>query len=122
VSIGSGPYSWGQVPTPSPTLASLGLDLLPQTTAGTLLYQVFLRGFADGNRYVVEYQGEGGVRLDLDGAAKTMVHKLARPLAVNVPADRGPAAFTFEIDLSWQADAGSPALALATLPRPLAGV
>jgi hypothetical protein len=33
-----------------------------------------------------------------------------------------PDKFTFEIDVSWQADPGAPPLSLAEVPRPLAGM
>ena len=33
-----------------------------------------------------------------------------------------PDKFTFEIDVSWQADPGAPPLSLAAVPRPLAGM
>lgn len=116
LSIGSGPHSWGQKPTPASFAGGLLLELLPQATAGTLHYQALLRGFADGNRYIAELQAEGAVRIELDGPAKTLACRFDEPLAIVVPAQHGEASFTFEVDLSWRPDAGSPPLALADIP------
>jgi predicted O-methyltransferase YrrM len=119
LSIGTGPHSWGQKAAAAPFAGGLSLELLPQVTAGTLHYQALLRGFADGNRYVAELRTEGAVRLALDGPAKTLAHRFSEPLALVVPAQHGDASFTFEVDLAWQPDAGSPPLALAAIPSPL---
>jgi hypothetical protein len=82
-----------------------------------LHYQVVLRGFADDNRYVIEFKSVGRVSLDLAGSPSTVTHEMAEPLACNMPPGRGPASYTVEVDLSWQANHGAPPLALSSLPR-----
>ena len=85
-----------------------------QATAGTLYYQAILRAFYE-NGDVPEFKTFGGIRLDLSGPATVLNHKFEKPMRF----DEG-AQYTFEIDLSWQADPGASSLALATIPAPLA--
>ena len=117
LSISAAPHSWGQAFTEASSLGGFSLDLPAQVTAGMLHYQAILRAFAEGNREVVEMKSRGSVRLDLGGPAMTMEHRLATALRSDM---RKAPRFTFEIDLSWQADPGSPPLALAAVPVPLA--
>jgi predicted O-methyltransferase YrrM len=117
LSIGLGPHSWGQMRTSTPTLAGLSLDLAAQATAGTLHYQGILRVFAEGNRDVHELKSDGTIRLQQDGPAATVEHRFKEPLRSDMPE---PEHYTFEIELSWQADAGASPLALTKIPGPLA--
>jgi predicted O-methyltransferase YrrM len=117
LSIGPGPHSWGQMRTSTPTLAGFSLDLAAQATAGTLHYQGILRVFAAGNRDVHELKSNGTIRLQQNGAAATLEHRFEEPLRSDMPE---PEHYTFEIELSWQADAGASPLALTKIPGPLA--
>jgi predicted O-methyltransferase YrrM len=111
--IDAGPHSWGQISTRASTLEGISIELPPQTTAGTLHYQMILRAFR-GNGDIPETRAIGSPRLDLAGSAATMVHRFPAPLRL----DYADAQFTFEIDLSWEADPGRPVLALARMPAP----
>lgn len=117
LSIGEGPHSWGQKFIEFSRLSGFALDLPPQTTAGVLSYQAILRGFGDGNRDVEELKSIGSLRLDLAGPA-TMAWKLPTSLQSRIATP--DARFSFEIDLSWQADPGASPLALSTIPAALA--
>jgi predicted O-methyltransferase YrrM len=110
LSIGEGPHSQGQVSIETPRVAGLTLDII-EPTRGTLFYQVFLRGFADGNRWARELQTDGSLRID--GIGRTEL-RFDRPLVIDAPAPG--AVFTLEVDLSWQ---GNPSLALAATPTPI---
>jgi predicted O-methyltransferase YrrM len=118
LSISAGPHGWGQVPTALPTVSGLRLDLPDQVTSGTLSYEVFLRGFADGNRDIVELKNIGSIRLDLRGSAMTFTHPFTSPLHTDMTSRYDEVALFFEINLSWQADPGSPPLALLRVPTP----
>jgi hypothetical protein len=61
LSISAGPHGWKQVLTVLPTVSGLCLDLPDQVTSGTLSYEVFLRGFADGARDIVELKNIGSI-------------------------------------------------------------
>jgi hypothetical protein len=62
----------------------------------------------------VELKTIGRLALEPHGKPRAIVHPLADRLAIDdMPAD---AAFTVEIDLSWQADPGSTHLALSDVP------
>jgi hypothetical protein len=61
----------------------------------------------------------GAIAVRLDGTGRKLVHKLTNPLNLEVPTDNGGAKCTFEIELCWRADPGSPSLALAAIPVPL---
>jgi predicted O-methyltransferase YrrM len=111
--IGRGPHSWGQMSTKASTLEGLSIELPPQTTAGTLHYQAILRAFWP-NGDIPEIKTLGSIRLDLNGSASSVAHRFETPLRF----DQG-AEYTFEIDLSWQADLASSPLALARVPLPL---
>jgi predicted O-methyltransferase YrrM len=117
LSIGPGPHSLGQVQTNVPMLAGFSLDLAAQATVGTLHYQAILRVFAEGNRDVHELKSDGVVRLRQDGPAMTLEHRFREPLRSNMPE---PDHVTFELEFSWQGDAGALPLALAKIPVPLA--
>jgi predicted O-methyltransferase YrrM len=119
LSISVGPHGWGQAPTGSPTVSGLRLDLPDQVTSGTLSYEVFLRGFADGNRDIVELKNIGSIRLDLRGSAMTLTHPFTSPLHTDMTSRYDEVALFFEINLSWRADPGSPPLALLRVPTPL---
>ena len=114
LSIGPGPHSWGQKPSEYSQVQNVVLHLPPQATAGLLFYQVILRGFADGNRRTVELKATGQIRLETHGEPMTISQPLAQRLVVSdMPPD---AAFTVEIDVSWQADPGATFLALSGIP------
>jgi len=117
LSIGAGPRSWGQVRTNTRTLAGFSLGLPAQATAGTLHYQAILRVFAKGDRDVHELKSDGTIRLQQDGRADALEHRLKEPLRSDMPE---PDHFTFEIELSWQPDAGASPLALTKIPTALA--
>ena len=118
LSIGEGPSSWGQAWIDTPQLSGLRFQVVQQCK-GILLYQIYLRGFANGNKWVKEERIEGSVRLDVGEGEASIDHPLGRTLSVVSPPEYDDQLFTLELDLSWQADAGSPPLALATLPAPI---
>jgi predicted O-methyltransferase YrrM len=113
LSIGEGPHSWGQKFIDISQVGGFTLDLPPQTTAGVLSYQAILRGFGNENRDVEEVKSIGSLRLDLTGPT-AVTGKLAPPLRSRIATP--DARFSFEIDLSWQADPGAAPLALASIP------
>ena len=117
LSIGDGPHSWGQAWIDTPQLNGLRFQVA-QPCRGSLLYQIYLRGFANANRWVKEERIEGSVRIDLTGEA-SIDHLLEHSLSVVSPPEFDDQLFTLELDLSWQADSGSPSLALARLPVPI---
>jgi len=119
LSIGPGPQSWGQSKVSVTQLSGLRFEIVSPSAHGTLFYQVFLRGFADGNRWVEEKRLEGHLRLDLQEGGRPVEYKFDTPLRVDVPPQYTEANFTLEIDLSWQADKGAPPLALAGVPTAL---
>jgi Methyltransferase domain len=112
IAVGPSPYSWGQLPGQS-TIRALLVKLAGPATAGQLLYQVILRGFADGNRRVAELRSTGTIRLEADGPREILL-----PLAESLACDEGQAweTYTTEIELSWLADHGVPPLGLAGIP------
>ena len=119
LSIGVGPHGWGQSPVALPSITGLRLDLPDQSTSGTLSYEVFLRGFADGNRDIVELKNIGSIRVDLRGSAMPVTHPFTSPLHTDMPSRYDEVRLFFEINLSWRADPGSPPLALLRVPTPL---
>lgn len=119
LSISEPPRSWGQAAASGPSLAGFTLDLPAQVTGGTLHYLATFRSFSVGSHDIAEGKTRGGVRLDLDGEASVVEHRFERP---SRPEVAEPERFTFEIDISWQADPGAPPLSLAEVPRPLAGM
>jgi predicted O-methyltransferase YrrM len=118
LSIGEGPHSWGQAWIDRPQLNGLRFHVV-QPCKGVLLYQIYLRGFANANRWVKEERLEGSARIEIDHGEASIDHLLGRTLAVVSPPEYDDALFTLELDLSWQADAGSPPLSLAALPAPI---
>jgi predicted O-methyltransferase YrrM len=114
-SITAMPRSWGQLPTPLATVDALSFELPAQVAAGTLHYQAILRRFGGGPPR--ETKAVGALTIRCDGAPATIVHELPARLAV--VADAADVNGTFEIALSWQAEPGSPPLALAAIPTPL---
>jgi predicted O-methyltransferase YrrM len=117
-SVNATPRSWGQANTSLSFADGLSFDVPPQVTAGTLHYQAILRLFGDGAP--LEVKGVGSIPMRFDGAATTLVHQLATPLALDVPQAADDVRCTFEIELSWRADPGCPPLALASIPAPCA--
>ena len=103
---------------PGPSLAGFSLDLPAQVTGGTLHYLVTFRSFSVGSHDIAEGKTRGSVRLDLRGDASVVEHRFEQPSRPHVAE---PERFTFEIDVSWQADPGLAPLFLAEVPRPLAG-
>ncbi len=59
------------------------------------------------------------MRIEVGDGAAAIDHLLERTLSVVSPPEYNDPLFTLELDLSWQADSGSPPLALATLPGPI---
>jgi predicted O-methyltransferase YrrM len=118
VPIGAGPHSWGQRWIDLPRLNGLQLDIVAPCK-GTLFYQVTLRGFANKNRWVKEERLDGALELAVDRKDARVEHRFPRAMAVTVPPEYDDALYTLEFDLSWQADKGSPPLALTRLPTPI---
>lgn len=118
LSIGDGPHSWGQAWTDTPQVSGLKFQVV-RPCKGVLLYQIYLRGFANANQWVKEERIEGNVRIEVAQGEASIDHLLARTLSVVSPPEYDDQLFTLELDLSWQADAGSPPLALARLPVPI---
>lgn len=115
LSIGAGPHSWGQDWITVPKVDGLHFDIVTPCR-GTLFYQVQLRGFANGNRWISEDRLEGQLRLDVEQAGKQTELRFDRTMMVTAPTEYQDTLFTLELDLSWQADPGTPPLALARLP------
>lgn len=110
--IGEGPHSWGQTRTKASSVKGFTLDLPQQSTAGVLHYHMILRAFpAIGP--VQEKKSVGKLRIVAD-KAESISHMLPAPLVV-----APDATYTFEIDLSWEADDGAPPLAMNELPTPI---
>jgi predicted O-methyltransferase YrrM len=118
LSIGEGPHSWGQRWIDTPRLDGLAATVVG-AASGTLFYHVYLRGFANGNRWVEEVRHEGSVRIDAPVSGKTVEHRFDRAMSVTAPSEFDDALYTLELDLSWQADPGTSQLALEALPQPL---
>jgi predicted O-methyltransferase YrrM len=116
-SIGAIPRSWGQTTIGAPFVDGLSLDAPAQVTSGALHYQAILRFFGDGAPQ--ELKRVGSIPVRLDGTARTLAHKLNGALKFDEPRSGSGAYCTFEIELCWRADPGSPPLALAAIPAPL---
>jgi predicted O-methyltransferase YrrM len=110
LSITAGPHSQGQSRIDSQQVNGLLLDIVG-SAKGTLFYQVFLRGFADGNRWVDEQRTVG--KIPIDGAGR-VEHRFGQPLIIHAPP--ADSVFTVEVDLSWL---GPAPLALADVPTAL---
>ena len=120
VALGLGSHSWNQAPLRASSLEGFSLDLPAQVTGGTLSYQAFLRPLTNARPDLPEIKTSGRVRLDLTGPATTLTRDFEAPLQPGMQSRSGDAAFTVEIDLSWDADPGAPPLVLARAPRTLA--
>lgn len=118
LSVSEAPMSWGQAATTGPSLAGFALDLPAQVTGGTLHYLVTFRSFSVNSHDIAEGKTRGSLRLDLSGDGSVVEHRFEQP---SRPEVAEPDRYTFEIDVSWQADPGSAPLFLAEAPRPLAG-
>jgi predicted O-methyltransferase YrrM len=118
LSIGEGPHSWGQAWIDAPHVSGLRFQVV-QACKGVLLYQIYLRAFANANKWIKEERFEGSVRIEADGDRTAIDHALGRTLSVVSPPEYDDQLFTLEFDLSWQADPGTSPLALATLPTPI---
>jgi predicted O-methyltransferase YrrM len=120
LSISADPHSWGQLRTELPAVAGFALELPAQVTSGTLIYQAILRMFGEALGDVRELKSIGSLRVDLTGSPAKLTPTLSVPLDTGQPPGGAGAHFTFEIDLSWQADRGAAALALSAVPVPFA--
>jgi predicted O-methyltransferase YrrM len=107
LSIGEGPHCWGQRRIDKPSVEGLAFTA-KEPADGTLFFQVHLRGFADGNRWVREVRAEESMRVIGVGS---MQHRFPIPLVIDEP--RADALFTVEVDLSWNGDVP---LALVSVP------
>ncbi|MPZ36376.1 MAG: hypothetical protein GEV13_36425 [Rhodospirillales bacterium] len=116
LSIGALPWSTGTMPTASAWARGLELDLPPQRIAGQLHYRVFVRAFADHNRWVGEVATKGAIRIKMEGGKRSIIHQFPWPLGFEVPTRFPEAVCNVEIDLAWQADADSPPLMLSSPP------
>ena len=112
IPIGEDLATWGQVSTKAACFDGIRLELAPQRTAGWLHYQALLRAFMEDGS-IPEHKTVGKVRLDVQGAS-SLAHQFDAPMRFPEGAQ-----YTYEIDLAWEADAGSPPLALAAPPRPI---
>jgi SAM-dependent methyltransferase len=117
-SIGAGPHSWGQTWIDVPRVSGMRLNIVAPTK-GILFYQIHLRGFANGNRWVKEERLEGSARIDAQESEVSIDHRFNQAMVVTAPPEFNDALFTLELDLAWRADPGEPPLALATLPSPI---
>ncbi|WP_422001771.1 class I SAM-dependent methyltransferase [Reyranella sp.] len=117
LSIGAEAQSWGQAWTTLPQVRGLRFEVVAPCK-GILHYQVHLRGFANGNRWVKEERIEGSVRIDAGDDVMKLDHPFERSLSVVAPSEFDDALFTLEFDLCWQGDSNSGPLALAALPTP----
>ena len=97
------PSLLGQAWIDTPKLSGLRLHVVRQSK-GILLYQIYLRGFANGNKWVKEERIEGSVRIDVGDGEASIDHPLGRTLSVVSPPEYDDQLFTLELDLSWQAD------------------
>lgn len=110
--IGEDLATWGQVTTKAAHFDGICLELAPQSTAGWLHYQALLRAFQEDGA-VPEHKTVGKVRLDIHRAGR-VVHRFDTPMRFPEGAQ-----YTYEIDLAWEADDGSPPLELAAPPKPI---
>jgi hypothetical protein len=113
------PYSWGQIFIDASHVEGFSLDLAAQRTAGTLFYEACFRAYGDGNRAGLQLKNLGNIRVELDGIATVLNHRLETSLSSDMAMKYDDARFSFEIGLSWKADPGAPSLALARVPMPL---
>jgi predicted O-methyltransferase YrrM len=112
VVIGEDPATWGQVSTKVAHFDGIRLELAPQRTAGWLHYQALLRAFQEDGA-IPEHKTVGKVRLDIDGAG-SLAHRFDTPMRFPEGVQ-----YTYEIDLAWEPDAGSPPLQLVVPPKPV---
>jgi hypothetical protein len=116
LSVGEGPHSWGQADTTASRVDGLTFTLPQQVTAGILHYQMIFRAFFGDGPMPVEAKAIGHLRIEANEAT-TLTHKFKD--ALQLPAGAKP--YTTEVDISWQADAGSLPLLLVTVPQPIYG-
>lgn len=116
LSIGETPQSWGQADTDASRLAGLAFALAGQPAAGTLHYHVIFRAFHDDEGAPIEAKTIGRLRID-SAAATSLPHRFEKPLQL----PEGARKYTVEVDMSWQADAGSLPLGLLKIPEALIG-
>jgi len=116
LSIGEGPHSWGQTRIYASRVEGLTFTLPQQVTGGALHYQMIFRSFFTNGPMPVEAKAIGRIRIDAN-EPMTFAHNFEE--ALQLP--EGAQEYTAEIDVSWQADAGSPPLELAAAPEPIMG-
>jgi hypothetical protein len=114
LSIGEMSQSWGQVETTVSRLNGLDFSLADNSVAGVLHYHVILRAFSGPGAGAIEAKKVGCTRIE-STAAKTLPQMFEDALTV----PEGALKYTLEIDMSWQADAGSPPLGLTGVPEPI---
>ncbi len=114
IPVSEGPHSWGQIATHASRVTGLKFEVADQA-AGTLHYHVVFRAFFKDDSPPVEAKAIGSVRIE-GHPPGPLAHSFEE--ALQLPPD---ARYTIEIDVSWQADSGSPALALTSRPAPIEG-
>lgn len=118
LTIGERPWSTGVLSTDEPYAGGISLRLAPRRSAGVLHYRVFVRAFADGNRWVGELFTKGAIRVEA-GSESGLEHRFSAPLTFEVPDRFGRVPCTVEIDLCWRAESGREPLSLLGLPAPI---
>jgi len=117
IAISERPWSTGVLPSSQPFAAGFSLLLAPRVNAGTLHYRVFVRAFADGNRWVGELATKGAFRIEA-GDRGRVDYRFSTPLTFDVPSAFGRVPCSIEVDLSWRGDADKPLLLLSP-PTPI---
>ena len=118
LAVGERPWSTGVLPIAEPYAGGIRLRLAPRPNAGTLHYRMFVRAFADGNRWVGELATKGAFRIEA-GIESRIDHIFAAPLTFDVPPRFGSVPCNAEIDLCWRAESGSEPLSLLSPPAPI---
>jgi predicted O-methyltransferase YrrM len=113
--------SWGQETVP-PALNCPGfsINLLPQNCRGQLHFQAVYRGFVDQGQEQEELKRAGDIAIELTGAGKALEYQLSPPLESEFHRRyASECRHTFELELVWEPDPGSPGLKIAGPPRPI---
>lgn len=118
LAVGPSPASWGNKRIEADAIDGFALDLPPQTAAGTLHFQAIFRAFGDGNRAGLELKEVGRLDVDLAARGTSLQQRFAARLDAAAFRRFADAAFTFEIDLAWEARGAAASLMLGGVPQP----